>query len=184
MAVLAPLAAQGAALLGSTTGAAISTGIGVVGKILQDNQARDAAAYQARILRNDATFKQKQAEQSRFTGQVQQQDQDLDALVQMETQEVQQAGSGFALSSLGLRRARAGMRVAARRDSLRIRQQAEARAIDLENNARVDEDNASMAEASAPSKLSTLFSVGETLITGASLINKRKADALTRKELA
>ena len=182
MAVAIPALSAVAGLVGSTsavTGASIlSTGVSAIGGLMQ-------SSYQGAVLRNQAAIETEKAKQARFQGANQAADQGLAARSQIGDMIVGQGSSGVSLSSGSSRRSRRVAAILARRDQGRILEGAQA-------NARSFEENASsfLGEAKAV-RMKSIFdlagnamSLGGTLITDASMVNRSRARSITREARA
>lgn len=116
--IIAAAATKLSTTLASAQGlsSAVSLGTGVLGTIsaYQTAQANKAAAA------NAAAVEDENRKRAIATGGVSAQDKDFENLYALSQQEVQQAGSGLKLSSASSVRARRLNRVLARRDTLRI----------------------------------------------------------------
>jgi hypothetical protein len=169
---LAPLAGAigtGAAGLGAaSTLSLIGTGVSTVTNFAQ-------AQYQGAIAQRQAALLDEQADHVSQRGQIDQQETDFAALQQMGVEQGRMAASGFSTNSTSFTRRSAITKILARRDALRVREDAERESLSLRNAAE-----AKRAEAAA-AKRSALFSLfegamgmGSDLIGSATLVNRRK----------
>lgn len=176
MAFAAPLVAAAqtgiAAIGGASTLSAIGTGIGIIGSLRQAN-------YQKAIADNQAQLMQQQAEQTRRRGEIEQQETDFAALREMGANEARRAGTGFSLGSTSFNRSRRLEGILARRDALRIRDNAEREALGLQNRAESARLEGKLTkQAGIFNAVGGAFTLGGDLISGATLANKRKAAEL------
>jgi hypothetical protein len=171
LAVVPSLFGAGAAGLASTVGT-ISTVIGGIGALSQ-------MGYQKQVAENAAQVADANAKRASFSGQVNAQDADLAAASVLADLTDRQASSGFAVSSPSFARTRSLNRVLARRDSLRIA-----------NDAQIEAQNYSAQAATTRAEAKTLSSplnvlgvvadTGASLISGAAMVKKDKAAQLNR----
>lgn len=176
MAVIAPAIAAlggGSTLLGVGTAlSAIGSGIGIV-------QSMRQASFQADVANNQAILAEQQAVQARQRGAIEAQETDFAALAEMSRLEAKRAGSGFGLGSTSFNRSRRLERLLADRDRLRVVDNAEREALSLENQAASSRTEAKAAkQAGRLNAIGGAFTLGSDLITGATLVNKRKATQL------
>lgn len=178
MAFIAPIAAA----VGGSTLATAGAVVGAAGSVLQGVARHRQLQFQEQVLKNQAEYQEQLAMRENLRGQVEQQEQDFDALRQMGANEVSRAGSGFELSSPGFNRARRRESVLARRDALRIRADSDARVRGFENEAATLRTEAgSTALARRNNIASTTLNVGSSLISGADMINRSTARRLRRE---
>ena len=179
MAILAPVLGTlaGGAALGGT---ALSTALSVGGTVIGGIGKMQAGNYQSAILSRQAEAERRNAERVQFAGQITQQEQDVAAAAQIGAETAQMAGSGFALNSASFARRAALTKILARRDALRIRNDADVQAQNLKANAATLDANAASAKANWTDWLSMGLNAGSDLITGASMVNRNKAQQIRR----
>jgi len=180
MAFVAPLVAS----IGTATAGigGLSTLLSVGGTVAGVVAERRAANFQASVAARNAQMLENNAADTREAGQINQQERDLESAAILAEDQTRMAGSGFALNSTSFnRRSRAG-RILARRDALRIRQDADRDAISLENQADGERATGQSAKRAGRNALvAGLFDVGSGLIDGATKVNERKALRINRQ---
>jgi hypothetical protein len=176
MAFLAPAAAgasSGISMLGSVL-SGVGTLIGAMGQMQMAN-------YQAAVAERNAQIARENAKTQRQVGQIDQQEQDFEAAMVMSEERAKQAGSGFQLNSTAFQRRNTTMRMLARRDALRIRDDAERKAIAFENEAQGEVESAQMSRmAGRNSMLQGVLGFGTSLISGAASVNRIRANQISR----
>lgn len=179
MAFLAPILgtlASGAALGATGLTTALSIGSTVIGGIGQ----MQAGNYQSAILQRQAEAERRNAERVSFTGQLNQQEQDAAATAQMGAETAAMSASGFTLNSASFSRRAALTKILSRRDALRIRNDADVQAQNLTANASTLEANAAAAKPGLMDWIGLGLNVGSDLLTGASMVNRNKAQQIRR----
>jgi len=194
MGFLAPAAgaaAGGGSMLGTIAnvvgiGATIaSTVVGMQAAQAQAQAQYQMAMYQAKVAENNAIVAQDNAKQQRQVGAIDQQEQDFEALAVLAEERAKQGASGFTLNSTAFQRRNATLRMLARRDALRIRDDAERKAIAFENQASGELASARMSEMEADNALTAgKYNSLSTLIGGASMISNQFSSMLSRRARA
>lgn len=175
MAFLAPVAGA----VGGMGG--IGTALSVVGTVASMMGAQQASAYQAAIAERQAVMLESQARDVRQTGQVNQQERDMEARSIIEQERGRQAGSGFSTNSTSFGRRNRAAQVLARRDALRVRQDADREATSLQNQAAGQTAQANLyRSAGQNSMLEGLFGVATDLVNGATFVNDQTAIQINR----
>lgn len=175
MSFLAPLtgAAAGAGGLGTI--------LQLSGTIMGALGSMQAANYQSALAERQAAMMEQQANDVRQAGQVNQQERDVEAAAIIGRERGRQAGSGFEGGSTSFRRRNRSASILARRDALRIRQDAEREAIGLENQAQGARATASnYKRAGRFSLLEGVFGGATDLVNGATFVNRRRAMQINR----
>lgn len=176
MAMLAPAAAGIGSGLSS-----VSTLLGVASSIAGFASNQSMANYQAGIATRNAQVMEENARQERMAGQIDQQEQDLEAAAIMAREKQQQGASGFETSSTGFNRRNAMLRILARRDASRIRDDADRRATSMENDAQGERETAANYKRAGKNALfAGLLNIGGDLLGGATLVNQKRANQITR----
>ena len=180
MGQIAPLLATIGTATASIGG--ISTLLSIGGTIAGVVAQRRAANFQASVAQRNAQMLQDNAADTRQAGQINQQERDMESASILAEDQTRMAGSGFELNSTTFnRRTRAG-RILARRDALRIRQDADREAVSMENQADGERATAQSAKRAGRNALvAGLFDVGSGLIDGATMVNQRKALQINRQ---
>lgn len=174
MAFLAPVA-------GAAGGLSAGTLISAVGTLFGAMSQMQMAKYQAAVAERNAAVAEDNAKKQREVGQVDQQEQDFEARAILAEEQNRQAASGFQLSSTAFARRNATLRILARRDALRIRDDAERKAISFENEAQGHLESAQMSRMSGRNALiGGLFGVASDLVGGATLVNRTTASRVSR----
>jgi hypothetical protein len=179
MAFLAPVAGAvggasgGISMLGSVL-SGVGTLIGAMGSMQMAN-------YQAAVAERNAQIADENAKTQRQIGQIDQQEQDFEAAMVLSQERAKQAGSGFQLNSTAFQRRNTTLRMLARRDALRVRDDAERKAVAFENEAQGELESARMSKmAGRNSMLQGVLSFGTSLISGASQVNRIRANQISR----
>jgi len=160
-----------------TAASLASTAVGTVAKFQQNK-------FQQKMLEQQAKVAEENAARERFAGQIDQQERDFVALQEMDARVARQAASGLSLQSSSFRRRRRTDRVLARKDALRIRNEAEVRATNFENQAASRRAEADMAGSAATFSLfEGVLGAGQDLITGAEFVNRQTARKTRRDGL-
>lgn len=160
----------------------LSTLVSVVGTVAGAMGQMQMANYQAAVAERNAQVAQDNAKLQRQVGQSDQQEQDFEAAALLAETKTQQAGSGFSLSSTSFQRRNQTLRMLARRDALRVRDDAERKAISFENEAQGEVESAQMSRQAGRNALfQGIIGVGSDLISGASLVNRKRASQITRQ---
>lgn len=179
MAFMAPLVTS---LTTSLTGVGItSSGLGAVGTGITALGTLQQLSFQQKVAQNQAILSQQQADDARERGQIEQQEQDFDAAMQMGAETARLAASGFDVTAGSLGRRRSYQKLLARRDSLRIRNDSEREAVGFENqaqNARTEAKGFGLQQVFSLFEGATNF--GSSLIGEATLVNRRKAARVGR----
>lgn len=179
MAFLAPvgaaLASGTAAIGGASTLTALATGVSVIGGLAQ-------ARFQGQVADNQAQLLEQQATQARQRGEIEQQETDFAALAEISRNQARRAGSGFELGSTSFNRARRVETLLARRDALRVRDNAEREALSLQSGAATAKAESQGAKrAGLFNAVGGAFTFGSDLIGSATLANKKKTAQLGLK---
>lgn len=159
---------------GAAAGASLlSTGVGIISTITEAN-------YQSQVLKNQAAAAEADAAHQRQAGAVEAQDRAAAAKQEMDLELAQQGSSGFDVNSFSLRNKRALNQVLARRDSLRIVDDAERAALQLENRAANDRASAgNVKRAGVFNALGKGLSLAGSLIGDAPKVNPIKYRKIT-----
>jgi len=176
MAFLAPLA-------GTLAGAAANVAplLSAGGSILGTVSTISGLNYQAAISEREAAFAERERLYAQEKGQINQQEADLAAKAEIAAMENKQAASGFEVGSGSFEQRRRVASILAKRDALRIRQDADREAEQLAEVAQAKRSEASMARRSRLfAGVGGVFDFGTSLINGAELANKLKASAIRR----
>lgn len=156
---------------------AVGTGVSMLG-------AQSSASYQAAVATRMAEQNEANAERARTVGQIQQQEQDFEAAGILAGEVAKQAASGFEVSSTGFARRNKLARTLARRDALRIREDAE---IEAENFETAAQDNRTQAAGAKmrgrAALLSGFLQFGADYVSGANMARADKVRALEHKAL-
>ena len=97
-------------------------------------------------------------------------------MAQLSQEKARQAASGFSVGSTSFGRRNRMLKILARRDALRIRNDADREALSLENAAAARRAEAAQSRRAAKfSLLEGAFGIGDTLITGAALRKRQQA---------
>jgi hypothetical protein len=173
-----------APLLASLGAGSVVGGLATAGSLIGGVSSFLSGQYQAGVLRNQAAVADQNAARAIFAGQITQQDQDISARQAIDQDIAAQAASGLTLSSGTFARRRDSLRILARRDALRTRNDAEVQAQGLKAGA-----SAARAEArqtsfgSFLSLIETGFNVKADLINSAGLVASSKAAQIRRDTL-
>lgn len=143
MAVVAPVITAIGGFLGAAAPiiGAVATGVSIYARIRE-------AKYKQQVLNNQAQLLEREADEVRDTGQVVGIEQDLAAVEVMDEELAFQGASGFEVDSFSFRKRRLLQRKLARRDSLRIVNNAQRKAERLEQQAALDRQSGSFARRS------------------------------------
>lgn len=173
------------AISGATAGVGgLSSLLAVGGTIFSTLSQYQAGKYQQAVLNQQAATAEENAKRERFAGQVEQQDRDFEALAVIGQERAFQGARGFSLSSGSVDRRLRLSSIMARRDSLRIRNEAEVRATNYQADAAGARAEAAQAGRSAKFGLiEGAFGVGSDLISGAARVNQKKAAAIRRDSI-
>ena len=187
MGFVAPLLASvgTAVTAGGTLSTLLTVGSTVAGLAASRANTRaqqQAANFQASVAQRNAQMLQNNAADTRQAGQINQQERDMESAAILAEDQTRMAGSGFELNSTTFnRRTRAG-RILARRDALRIRQDADRDAVSMENQADGEQVTAQSAKRAGRNALvAGLFDVGSGLIDGATMVNRNRALRINRE---
>jgi len=179
MAFLAPAAgvtagaSGGLSMIGSIL-SGVGTLVGAMGQMQMAN-------YQAAIAERNAQIATENAKTQRQVGQIDQQEQDFEAAALIAEERAKQAGSGFAGSSTSFQRRNTALKALARRDALRIRDDADRKAVSFENDAQGELASAQMSRSAGRSALfQGVLGFGTSLISGASSVNRIRANQISR----
>jgi hypothetical protein len=177
-----------APVAGALAGGGLSTALTLVGAVVsgigarrQANAQAEMAQYQAAIAERNAQIAANNAETQRDVGAIDQQEMDFQAAAIIADEKNRQAASGFSLNSTAYRRRDAALRTLARRDALRVREDAERKAISLENEQQGELSSARASRAAARNYRSQgRFAFASSLISGATQVANIRADQITR----
>lgn len=164
----------------ATVGVGLSTALSLGSTVLGGIASIKAGQFQSAVLRRQSASEKLNAERVVYSGQINQQEQDAAANAQMGQETAQQAASGFSLNSSSFAQRANLLRVLTRRDSLRIRNDADIQAQGLNANAATLAANAQQAKPGFMDYLQIGLGVGSDLITGATMINRNQANLVRR----
>lgn len=179
---MAFITAAATAVSGALTAAGVSsTALSLTGTVVSTIGTLAGLSYQARVAKNQAIANDQAAEDAIQRGQIEQQEQDFAAAEQLGQQTAQLATSGFDVTAGSLGQRRSYTRLLARRDALRIRNNAEREAVGFRNQAQNNRDEAA---GFGTQQIFTAFEgaaeAGGSLIGEATMVNRRKARTLRR----
>lgn len=174
-----------AAPLLTTLGAgSLAGGLATAGTIVGGASAFLQGQYQAGVLRNQATVARQNAQRAVFAGQITQQDQDQAAAQAIGQEVAAQGASGLSLSSGSFARRRESMKILARRDALRIRNDADVKAQNFNAEAATNEAEARQSSLGSFLSLGGMaLGIKADLINAAGLISSTKTAQIRRDTL-
>lgn len=159
---------------GALTGTALT--LGAAGTLLEMQSRSAEARYRQGVLNNQAELQEQQAAQARVRGQMESRDADRAAALEIGDMIAMQAASGLSLSSRSFRQSRATKRLLARQDSIRIRDDFEREAIELENQASGNRAEGRLGRRGAfMDNVGSALSFGSSVISSATNVRQRKA---------
>lgn len=143
------------------------------GTLISGFAAKQAGNFQAKVAAMNANIANQNAERAIFTGQVEQQQQDLEAAALLDEQLSAQSGSGLSVGSRSSANTRKSTQILSRKDAETIRRNAEIEAYNFRTDAANFNAKGKLAKMEGKAALiSSIFDAGSSLIGSAKSTGK------------